>query len=252
MKNPTYKTTLLELQIELVKAQKQILEQNRKLLVIIEGRDCAGKDSTIKRIVAHTSPRETRVTALGKPTDQERSSWYFQRYVAHLPAASEFVLFNRSWYNRAGVEKVMGFCTEDEYQEFMDTVNQFETMLVGSGILLFKYYLDIDKKTQHKRLAKRRNDPLKQWKRSPIDACAQNLWKEYSDARNLMLQNTSHSEAPWTIVDANDKKHARLQLLKHLLAQLEYPDKNRSLLSLDNKRIFDFDAANPSWSQLAP
>ncbi len=252
MKNSHYKTTLLALQIELVKAQRQLIDQDRKLLVIIEGRDGAGKDSAIKRMTAHTSPRETRVVALGKPSDRERSTWYFQRYVAHLPAAGECVLFNRSWYNRAGVEKVMGFCTEVEYQEFMHTVIEFETMLVRSGILLFKYYLDIDRQTQRARLEDRQKDPLKQWKRSPIDASAQKLWKEYSEARNLMFLNTSHPDAPWTILDANDKKLARIELMKHLLSKLDYPDKDETLLSADEKLIFDFNVANPIWSRLAP
>lgn len=242
MKKKAYKKELLQLQIELVKAQKQIIDQGCKLLVIVEGRDAAGKDSTIKRVVQHLSPRETRIVALGKPSDREQSTWYFQRYVPHLPAAGEFVLFNRSWYNRAGVERVMGFCDDDQYREFMDTVVEFESMLVRSGIRLFKFYLDIDKHVQEQRLAERRSDPLKQWKRSPIDDRAQALWDEYSDARNTMLSCTDHPAAPWTIVRANNQRKARLELIKHLLLELPYPDRRSALLQPDPDVLFHFAA----------
>ena len=173
-----YKKRLLELQIELVKLQRHNIANDRKVLVIVEGRDAAGKDGTIKRVVEHLSPRETRVVALSKPTDREKTAGYFQRWVPYLPAADEFVLFNRSWYNRAGVERVMGFCTEDELKEFYDTVGYFEQMLMRSGLVLFKYYMDISKNEQKKRMKERRQDPLKQWKISPIDAVANKLWKK--------------------------------------------------------------------------
>ena len=207
-----YKTQLRELQVELVRLQRDIIADGRKLLVIFEGRDAAGKDGAIKRIVRHLSPRETRVVALGKPSDRERSSWYFQRYVPHLPSAGEWVLFNRSWYNRAGVERVMGFCTDAEYWEFIDTVIEFESMLVRSGIQLLKYYLDIERDTQHQRLAKRKTDPLKQWKRSPIDDSAQQRWDAYTVARDAMLTRTHHPLAPWVLIRADHKRQTRLNL----------------------------------------
>lgn len=240
MDKRAYKKDLLQLQIELVKAQKEIIDRGHKVLVILEGRDAAGKDSTIKRVVQHLSPRETRVVALGKPSDREQSTWYFQRYVPHLPAAGELVLFNRSWYNRAGVERVFGFCSDVEYREFMGTVTEFESMLVRSEIQLFKFYLDIDRKTQKKRLEERLTDPLKQWKRSPIDDRAQELWDEYSDARDAMLSQTHHPLAPWTIVQGNCKRRARLELIKRLLRDLEYSDKREALLKEDAEVIFDF------------
>ena len=191
-----YDAQIRLLQIELVKLQRQIISSQSRLLIILEGRDTAGKDGTIKNIVAHLSPRETRVVALSKPTQREDGEWYFQRYVAELPTSGEIVIFNRSWYNRAGVEKVMGFCTDLQYQQFMDTVKEFESLIVGSGIRLIKYYLDIDKEEQAARLQSRKTDPLKQWKISPIDEQAQKKWKEYSLARNAMLQKTSSKLAP--------------------------------------------------------
>ena len=181
------KDVLHKLFVELVKLQKEIITSNLKLLVILEGRDTAGKDGTIKTIITHLSPRETRVVALGKPSNLERNEWYFQRYSVHLPSAGEFVLFNRSWYNRAGVEKVMGFCSDREYKSFFTEVEMFEKMLVDSGILILKYYLDIIKNEQKKRLKDREKNPLKQWKISPIDMVAQKHWKDYSKARNEML-----------------------------------------------------------------
>ena len=193
-----YGKTLRTLQIELVKFQKHLIAHGDRILIILEGRDSAGKDGTIKRVIEHLSPRETRVVALGKPSTRDESEWYFQRYVPHLPAAQDFVLFNRSWYNRAGVEWVMGFCTEAQYEEFMETVPVFEQMLVRSGIQLFKYYLDIDKAEQRRRLKARLTDPLKQWKMSPIDAAAQKHWKDYSVARNAMFARTHTPTAPWT------------------------------------------------------
>ncbi len=186
------KTLLKTLQIELVKYQNHLIKHNEKIVIIFEGRDAAGKDGTIKRITKHLSPRETRIVALGKPSDKEQKSWYFQRYTEYLPAESELVLFNRSWYNRAGVEKVMGFCSDDEYEEFLETVTHYENLLIRSGIKLFKYYLDITKDEQKKRLHEREIDPLKQWKISPIDQCAQDYWHAYSQARNAMFNKTHH------------------------------------------------------------
>jgi polyphosphate kinase 2 len=209
-----YQNTLRDLQVELVKLQRHFIGCNDKILIILEGRDAAGKDGTIKRIVQHLSPRETRVVALGKPSDRDRNSWYFQRYAPYLPAAQEFVIFNRSWYNRAGVERVMGFCTKDEHEEFMGTVSNFENMLVRSGMKLLKYYLDISKAEQTRRLKDRKNDPLKQWKTSAIDDQAIKNWKAYSLARNEMLARTHNPITPWTLVRADNKHLARLNIIK--------------------------------------
>lgn len=246
-----YKETLHELQIELVKLQRHFIKCDDKILVIFEGRDAAGKDGTIKRIVRHLSPRETRVVALGKPSDRDRSSWYFQRYVSHLPAAQELVLFNRSWYNRAGVERVMGFCTKAEHEEFMGSVPDFEKMLVGSGIKLFKYYLDISKGEQKQRLHDRKSDPLKQWKSSPIDDKAVKYWKEYSEARNEMLTRTHNLVAPWTIVRADNKRLTRLNVIKDILSRLHYTDKDEHLIPPDPQIIFPYEASSVDKDQLA-
>ena len=235
-----YRSSLRGLQIELVKLQRHFIEYGDKILVVLEGRDASGKDGVIKRIVQHLSPRETRVVALGKPSDRERSSWYFQRFVPFLPAAQEFVLFNRSWYNRAGVERVMGFCSDREHEEFMESVGDFEEMLVRSEIKLFKYYLDISRDTQRQRLAERRADPLKRWKISPIDEKALELWDAYSGARDEMLARTHTHLAPWTIVRANSKRHARLNLIRNLLARLEYQGKSEEGLQADPEIVFQY------------
>jgi polyphosphate kinase 2 len=235
-----YGKTLKALQIELVKFQKHLIAKGDRILILLEGRDSAGKDGTIKRVIAHLSPRDTRVVALNKPSTRDASEWYFQRYVPHLPAAEEFVLFNRSWYNRAGVEWVMGFCTEAQYEEFMETVPVFEQMLVRSGIHLFKYYLDIDKAEQRRRLKDRLTDPLKQWKMSPIDAAAQKNWTRYSTARNAMFARTHTPTAPWTVVRANDKKQARLNLIMDLLTRLDYQGKDHALLCPDPDVVFSY------------
>ena len=236
-----YKERLLQLQIELVKLQRHNIACDRKVLVILEGRDAAGKDGTIKRIAEHLSPRETRVVALSKPTDREKSAWYFQRWVPYLPTADEFVLFNRSWYNRAGVERVMGFCTEEELAEFYDTVGFFEQMLMRSGIVFIKYYMDISKEEQKRRIKERKRDPLKQWKVSPIDAVATKLWKEYSEARNDMLSHTHSPASPWTIVKADHKKTARINLISDLLSRLDYEGKKQKLIRPDPSIVFTYD-----------
>lgn len=247
-----YRAALHVLQIELVKLQKHFIRCNDKILVLIEGRDAAGKDGVIKRIVQHLSPRETRVVALGKPSDHDRSTWYFQRYVPHLPAAQEFVLFNRSWYNRAGVERVMHFCTDEDYEEFMQTVLDFEHMLVKSGIRLFKYYLDISKAEQKKRLKDRRKDPLKQWKVSPIDAEALENWAAYSLARNEMFARTQNPLTPWIVVRADDKRVARLNLVKDLLQRLHYADKDESALVVNPDIVFHYDETYVQNGMIAP
>lgn len=229
-----YEKQLYELQVELVKFQRDIIANGEKVLVVMEGRDGAGKDGTIKRIVENLSPRETRVVALPKPSDREVSQWYFQRFVSHLPAAGEFVLFNRSWYNRAGVERVMGFCTEADVEHFFADVEEFESMLVKSGIQLFKYYLDITRDEQKQRLAERRKDPLKQWKVSPIDAKAIAKWDDYTKARDDMFRRTDHEKARWTAVRADGKKAARLNVIRDLLGRSDYGRKRHSLCEIDD------------------
>ena len=224
------KKILHELFIELVKLQKEVISSDLKLLVILEGRDAAGKDGTIKRIIKHLSPRETKVIALGKPSDREEKEWYFQRYSVQLPVSGEFAIFNRSWYNRVGVEKVMGFCTGKEYKSFFTDVELFEQMLVDAGFIILKYYLDISKKEQEKRLADRVKDPLKQWKISPIDKEASKHWKDYSNARDEMLLKTNFKHAPWFVVNADKKDETHINLITHLLNRSEYHDKDEKSL----------------------
>ncbi|MEO7665972.1 MAG: polyphosphate kinase 2 [Dehalococcoidia bacterium] len=233
MSGKEYRSQLRGLQVELVKLQRHFIHCGDRVLVLLEGRDTVGKDGTIKRIVEHLSPRETRVVALGKPSDRERSAWYFQRYVAHLPVADELVLFNRSWYNRAGVEHVMGFCSKEEYEDFMMSVPKFEEMLVNSGIKLLKYYLDIDKDEQTRALAERQRDPLKQWKASPIDAAALKQWDAYCAARKAMLLRTHTVAAPWRIVRADHKYRTRLHLMRDILSRLPYAGEREKRIQRD-------------------
>ncbi|WP_151447075.1 polyphosphate kinase 2 [Lacisediminimonas profundi] len=235
-----YKKELRLLQIELVKLQRHFIRCNQKILILIEGRDAAGKDGVIKRIVQHLSPRETRVVALGTPSDRDRSQWYFQRYVPHLPAARELVLFNRSWYNRAGVEHVMGFCSKEEHEEFMQSVPDFERMLVNAPIRLMKYYLDISRDEQAKRLDERKHDPLTQWKVSPIDGVALENWKAYTAARDTMLVRTHNMLSPWRIVRADNKRIARLNLMRDILSHLPYAGKDEKLVQPDPTVVFEF------------
>ncbi|WP_020177224.1 polyphosphate kinase 2 [Methyloferula stellata] len=235
-----YESELYELQVELVKLQKHIIQNNEKIVVLFEGRDAAGKDGTIKRIIEHLSPREVRVIALGKPSDREVTSWYFQRYARYLPAAQEMTLFNRSWYNRAGVERVMGFCTKAETEAFLEDAPIFESLLIHAGIKLLKYYLDISKDEQKKRLKDRTQNPLTQWKISPIDQAAQKEWDDYSEARNIMLARTSTPTAPWHIVRADDKHKARLNVIRDLLFNLEYKDKPNKAEAPDPAIVFSY------------
>lgn len=230
MNKKEYKKQLYDLQVQLVRFQKHIILNNLQVCIIFEGRDAAGKDGTIKRFTEHLSPREARIAALGIPSDKDKISWYFQRFVPHLPSGQEIMFFNRSWYNRAGVEKVMGFCSENEYKRFLQEVGSFEQMLTHSGIIFFKYYLDISKKEQEKRLESRKTDPLKQWKLSPIDAQAQKYWDAYSSARDEMFVKTSFDFAPWHIVHTDNKKEARINVIKHFLSSVEYPGKDEKLL----------------------
>lgn len=217
-----YFKELFRLQGELVKLQDWVQHSKQKVVILFEGRDAAGKGGVIKRITQRLNPRVARVAALPAPNDRERTQWYFQRYVAHLPAAGEMVLFDRSWYNRAGVERVMGFCTDDEYEEFFRTVPEFEKMLVRSGIKLIKYWFSITDDEQHMRFLGRIHDPLKQWKLSPMDLESRRRWEEYTKAKETMLERTHIPEAPWWVVQAVDKKKARLNCISHLLGQLPY------------------------------
>ncbi|HTJ62364.1 MAG TPA: polyphosphate kinase 2 [Alphaproteobacteria bacterium] len=247
-----YQDELVKLQIELVKLQRDVIGENRRILIILEGRDAAGKDGAIKRIVKHMSPRETRVVALPKPSDRQVGEWYFQRYIAQLPTAQELVLFNRSWYNRAGVERVMGFCTDAEYEEFMPAVVDLEALLIRSGITIVKYYLDIGKAEQKRRLKDRQRSPLKQWKVSPIDDQANKLWDDYSRARNAMFARTHTLASPWHIVRANDKRQARLNLIRDLLTRLDYPGADESLLTPNPNVVFTYDDAYLHNGMIAP
>lgn len=246
-----YEKTLRPLQIELVKIQRHIIAHDHKVLVIFEGRDASGKDGVIKRITEHLSPRETRVVALGKPSERDRASWYFQRYVSYLPAAQEMVLFNRSWYNRASVERVMGFCTDKEYRSFLREAPAFEEMLIASGIQIIKYYLDISKKEQKKRLRSRQTDPLKRWKVSPIDEVAVKHWKKYTKARDRMLEATSNPQSRWIVVRANDKRAARLNVIRDLLARLACPETDKHLATPDPSVVFAYDGEPDSQKRLA-
>ena len=219
-----YFKNLFHLQGELVKLQDWVQQSREKIVIIFEGRDAAGKGGVIKRITQRLNPRVARVAALPAPNDRERTQWYFQRYVSHLPAAGEIVLFDRSWYNRAGVEHVMGFCTDDEYEEFFRSVPEFEKMLVRSGIRVIKYWFSITDEEQHLRFLGRIHDPLKQWKLSPMDLQSRVRWEEYTKAKETMLERTHIPEAPWWVVPADDKKKARLNCISHLLHQMPYQE----------------------------
>ncbi len=241
MDKESYKKELYKLQIELVKFQNHVLKHNTKVCIIFEGRDAAGKDGTIKRFIENLSPRDTRVVALGKPSDKDKESWYFQRYVPHLPIGGEIVFFNRSWYNRAGVEVVMHFCTKKEHKLFMQEVNNFEALLTHNDMVFVKYYLDISKKEQKKRLESRKKNPLKQWKLSPIDEKAIEKWDKYTKAIAEMFNKTSTLYAPWYIVHTDDKKTARINTIKHFLTQVDYAHKDEELLIYDHHVICKFD-----------
>jgi polyphosphate kinase len=250
--NPDYKRELRALQIELVKLQRGLIKDSARVLVIVEGRDGAGKDGTIKRLVAHMSPRETRIFAPPKPSDSERQQWYFQRFVPHLPSGGEFVVFNRSWYNRAGVERVMGFCSATDVETFFDTVVEFEALLIRSGLELRKYYLDISRAEQKKRLAERRTDPLKTWKNSPVDAKAIAKWDDYTKARDEMFRRTNHTIGPWRIVRANQKKRGRLALICDLLDSFDYKGKDKGLVASDRALVFPWSPEAAKKGLLAP
>ncbi|MFA6741301.1 MAG: polyphosphate kinase 2 [Arcobacteraceae bacterium] len=232
-----YEKELTKLQIELLKFQNYVKEQGLKVLMIFEGRDAAGKGGTIKRITEHLNPRGARVVALEKPSDIEKTQWYFQRYTQYLPSAGEIVLFDRSWYNRAGVEPVMGFCSTEDHHEFLREVPEFEKMLVKSDIVLLKYYFSVSKKEQLRRFKKREIDPLKQYKLSPVDKESQNLWDKYTIAKFSMLMASNTDLAPWTVIKSDNKKKARLNCIRHILSNVDYKNKNeeKDFFKIDKK-----------------
>ncbi|KQV90253.1 polyphosphate kinase [Massilia sp. Root351] len=234
-----YFRELFRMQAELVKLQDWVVHTGHKVVILFEGRDAAGKGGVIKRIVQRLNPRVCRVAALPAPNDRERTQWYFQRYVAHLPAAGEIVLFDRSWYNRAGIERVMGFCSNEQYEEFFQSVPEFERMLVRSGIQVIKYWFSISDEEQNARFLSRIHDPLKQWKLSPMDLESRRRWEEYTKAKEIMLERTHIEEAKWWVVQGVDKKKARLNCIHHLLQQMPYVEVERPLIQLPEREYND-------------
>jgi polyphosphate kinase 2 len=241
-----YFSELFRLQGELVKLQSWVVKTGHKVVILFEGRDAAGKGGVIKRITQRLNPRVCRVAALPAPNDREQTQWYFQRYVSHLPAAGEIVLFDRSWYNRAGVEKVMGFCNDEQYEEFFRTVPEFERMLARSGIQLIKYWFSISDQEQHVRFLSRLHDPLKQWKLSPMDLESRRRWEAYTKAKEIMLERTHIAEAPWWVVQADDKKKARLNCIRHLLDQMPYEEVEQPLIELPERMRHEDYSRNPT------
>lgn len=229
MRRREYERTKTELQVELLKVQSWVKDTGQRVVVLFEGRDAAGKGGTIKRFMEHLNPRGARVVALEKPTGVERGQWYFQRYIEHFPTAGEIVFFDRSWYNRAGVERVMGFCKPLEYLEFLRQAPSLERMLVNSGTLLFKYWFSVSREEQLRRFVARRDDPLKYWKLSPIDIKSLDRWDDYTEAKKAMFFHTDTADAPWTVIKSDDKKRARVNCMRHFLHALPYPDKDMSV-----------------------
>jgi len=226
MRRREYETLKIGLQIELLKVQKWVKETGQRIVMLFEGRDAAGKGGTIKRFTEHLNPRGARVVALDKPSAGERGQWYFQRYIQHFPTHGEIVFFDRSWYNRAGVERAMGFCTPQEYVEFLRQCPEFERMLVNSGVRLIKYWFSVSREEQMRRFISRRDDPLKHWKLSALDIQSLDRWDQYSEAKNAMFFHTDTGDAPWVVIKSDDKKRARINCLRHFLSLLEYPDRN--------------------------
>lgn len=240
-----YEKELARLQVELVKMQYWVKHTGTRIVILFEGRDAAGKGGTIKRLTEPLNPRGCRVVALGTPSDREKTEWYFQRYVAHLPAAGEIVCFDRSWYNRAGVERVMGFCTDTQYDEFMHTCPEFERMLVRSGIILLKYWFSVSDDEQERRFQSRITDPTRRWKLSPMDLESRDRWVEYSQAKDAMFAHTNIPEAPWFTVEADDKKRARLNCISHVLSKIDYVDMTPAPLELTPRRSAPEDYERP-------
>ncbi len=237
MSRRSYERQKAQLQAELLKVQIWAQETGQKFVMLFEGRDAAGKGGTIKRFTEHLNPRNARVVALNKPTDQERGQWYYQRYIEHLPTAGEIVLYDRSWYNRAGVERVMGFCEPTEYLEFMRQTPDLERMLVRSGIRMYKYWFSVTQSEQRRRFKSRETDPLKQWKLSPIDKASLNKWDDYTEAKEAMFFYTDTADSPWTVIKSNDKKRARLNCMRHFLSTLEYPGKDHKIVGRPDPQL---------------
>ena len=237
MRRPQYELRKQELQIEMLKVQNWVKDTGQRVVCIFEGRDAAGKGGTIKRFTEHLNPRGARVVALEKPTSEEQGQWYFQRYVNQLPTKGEIVFFDRSWYNRAGVERVMGFCSPSEYMEFMRQVPEFERMLVRSGIRLFKFWFSVSRDEQLRRFKSRQNDPLKHWKLSPVDLASLDRWDDYSEAKESMFFYTHTADAPWTVVRSDDKKRARISCMRNFLSQMQYPDHDEEIRILADPRL---------------
>ncbi|MCF2872937.1 polyphosphate kinase 2 [Octadecabacter sp. G9-8] len=237
LKRADYETQKADLQAELLKVQLWAAETGQRFVLLFEGRDAAGKGGAIKRFTEHLNPRSARVVALNKPTDEERGQWFFQRYVKHLPSSGEIVLYDRSWYNRAGVERVMGFCEPTEYLEFMRQTPEFERMLTRSGIHLYKYWFSVTQSEQAKRFKSRETDPLKRWKLSPIDKASLHKWDDYTEAKEAMFFYTDTADAPWTVIKSDDKKRARLNCMRHFLASLDYPEKDTSIVGTADNQI---------------
>jgi polyphosphate kinase 2 len=235
LKRKYYEDELRRLQTELVKMQGSINRNGQRVVVIFEGRDAAGKGGVIKRIAERLNPRVCKVVALGTPTEREKTQWYFQRYVPHLPAAGEMILFDRSWYNRAGVERVMGFCTEEEYQEFMRSCPEFERMLVRSGIILIKYWFSVSDDEQERRFQARIQDPMRRWKLSPMDLESRRYWVEYSRAKDVMFAHSDIKQAPWYVVNADDKRRARLNCITHLLSMVPFEEPSLEAIELPDR-----------------
>lgn len=244
-----YEQELARLQVELVKMQYWVKHTGTRIVILFEGRDAAGKGGTIKRITEPLNPRGCRVVALGTPSDREKTEWYFQRYVAHLPAAGEIVCFDRSWYNRAGVEHVMGFCTDEQYQEFLQTCPEFERMLVRSGMIVLKYWFSVSDDEQERRFQSRTLDPARRWKLSPMDLESRDRWVEFSQAKDNMFAHTNIPEAPWFTVQADDKKRARLNCISHVLSKIPYVDMTPEPLRLAPRRIAPDDYVRPPLNE---
>ncbi|MEO1404494.1 MAG: polyphosphate kinase 2 [Cyanobacteria bacterium J06635_1] len=240
-----YEKELARLQLELVKMQYWVKHTGTRIVIVFEGRDAAGKGGTIKRLTEPLNPRGCRIVALGTPSDREKTEWYFQRYVAHLPAAGEIVCFDRSWYNRAGVEHVMGFCTDDQYKEFMETCPEFERMLVKSGIILLKYWFSVSDEEQERRFQARTTDPARRWKLSPMDLESRDRWADYSQAKDTMFAHTNIPEAPWFTVEADDKKRARLNCISHILSKIPYVDMTPEPMELPPRKNAPQDYVRP-------
>ena len=237
--NKKYEKKIAGLHKELVKMQEWVIQEGKKIVIIFEGRDAAGKGGTIKRVTEHLNPRHCRVVALAAPTEKEKTQWYFQRYVAHLPAAGEIVILDRSWYNRSGVEKVMGFCTDKEYINFLQTCPEFERMIISSGIQLIKYWFSVSAEEQIKRFQGRIDDPTKGWKLSPMDLESVNRWNEYSEAKDNMLEHTDTEASPWYLVESDNKKKARVNCITHLLSLIQYSEVEHEEIKLPDRAVAD-------------